>query len=177
MGTLWNIKVRFLAALAKCHWKTVVEMYVYSSTRLVVQSLSRIRLFVTPGTVAHQTSLFFTISQSCASSCPLSWWCHPTIPSSMIPFSSFPQSFPASGSFPMSQLFTSGCQNIGASASASVFPMNTQDWFPLGLAGLISLSRNPWILSSTTFQRHQFFGTQPSLWSNTHICTWLLGKT
>ena len=74
----------------------------------------------------------------CASSCPLSWWCHPTIPSSMIPFSSFPQSFPASGSFPMSQLFTSGCQNIGASASASVFPMNTQDWFPLGLSGSIS---------------------------------------
>ena len=79
------------------------------------------------------------IPGACSNSCPLSWWCHPTISSSVIPFSSFLQSFPASGSFPMSQFFTSGGQSIGTSASASVLPMNIQDWFPLGLTGLISL--------------------------------------
>ena len=76
---------------------------------------------------------------ACSNSCPLSWWCHPTISSSVVPFSSCLQSFPASGSFPMSQFFTSGDQSIGVSASASVLPMNIQDWFPLGLTGLISL--------------------------------------
>ena len=75
----------------------------------------------------------------CWNSCPLGWWCHPTISSSAVPFSSCLQSFPASGSFPMSQLFASGGQSIGASASALVLPMNIQDWFPLGLTGLISL--------------------------------------
>ena len=75
----------------------------------------------------------------CSNSCPLSWWCHPTISSSVMPFSSCPQCFPASGSFLMGQLFTSGGQSIGASASALVLPVNTQGWFPLGLIGLISL--------------------------------------
>ena len=96
----------------------------------------------------------------------------------VIPFSSCLQSFPASGSFPMSQLFASGGQSIGTSASPSVFPMNIQDWFPLRLTGWISLlskglSR---VFSNTTVQKHQFFSTQPSLWSNSHICTWLLEK-
>ena len=77
--------------------------------------------------------------RACSSSCPSSRWCHPTISFSVVPFSSCLQSFPASGSFPMSQLFTSGGQNIGVSASASVIPMNIQDWFSLGLTGLISL--------------------------------------
>ena len=77
--------------------------------------------------------------RACSNSCPLSWWCHSTISSSVIPFSSCLQSFPASGSFLMSQLFVSGVQNIGASASASVLPVNIQDWFPLGLTSLISL--------------------------------------
>ena len=86
------------------------------------------------------------------------------------------ESFPASGSFSMSWLFASGCQSIGASASASVLLMNIQSWFPLGLTGLISLlskglSR---VLSNNTVQKHQFFNSQPSLWSNPHICTWLL---
>ena len=76
---------------------------------------------------------------ACSNSCQSSWWCHPTISSSVIPFSSCLQTFPASGPFPMSQLFTSGGQSIGASASASVLPMNIQDWFPLGLIGWISL--------------------------------------
>ena len=118
------------------------------------------------------------ISRACSNSCPLSWWCHPTISSSVVPFSSGPQSFPASESFPMSQLFASGGQSIGASASASVLPMNIQTWFPLGLTGLISLqSKGLWkIFSSTTTREHQFFSAQFSLWSNSHICTWLLEK-
>ena len=115
----------------------------------------------------------------CSNSCTLSQWCHPIVLTSVAPFSSCPQSFPASGSFPTSQLFASGSQSIGASGSASILPMNIRDWFPLGLTGLISLlskglSR---VFSNTTFQKHQFFGAQPSLWSNSHICTWLLGKS
>ena len=112
-------------------------------------------------------------------SCPLSWWCHPTISSSFVPFSSCPQFFPASGSFPMSWFFTSGGQSIGASASASVLPINVQGWCPLRLTGLISLlskglSR---VFSNTTVQKHQFFSIQPSLGSCSHIHTWLLEES
>ena len=98
-------------------------------------------------------------------SCPLSRWCHPTISSSVVPFSSCPQSFPASGSFPMSQLFTSGGQSIRVSASASVLPMNTQDWSSLGWTGWISLQSKGLsrVFSSTTVQKHQFFSAQLSL--------------
>ena len=111
-------------------------------------------------------------------SCPSSQWCHPAISSSAVPFSSYPQSLPASGSFPMSQLFASGGQSIGVSASASVLPMYTQDWSPLGWIGWIflqskGLSR---VLSNTTVQKHQFFGTQFSSQSNSHIHTWPLEK-
>ena len=110
--------------------------------------------------------------------CPLSRWCYPAISSSVIPFSSCPQSFPALQSFQMSQLFASGGQTIGVSASTSVPPMNTQDWSPLGQTGWISLqSKRPSrVFSNTAVQKHQFFSTQPSLWSNCHIRTWLLGK-
>ena len=96
-----------------------------------------------------------------SNSCLLSWWCHPKISSSFVPFSSCLQSFPASGSFQMSQLFTSGGQSIGASASVSVLPMNIQDWFPLGWAGWISLQTKGLsrVFSNTTVQKHQFFGT------------------
>ena len=112
-----------------------------------------------------------------SNSCPLSWWCHPTITSSVVPFSSCPQSFPVSGSFQMSQLFASGGQSMGVSASASVLPMNTQDW-SLGWTGWISLqsmglSR---VFSNTTFQKHQFFSAQLSSQSNSHIYTWPLEK-
>ena len=108
-------------------------------------------------------------------SCPSSQCCHPTISSSVIPFSSCPQSLPVSGSFPMSQLFSSGGQSIGVSASSSVLPMNTQDWSPLGWTGWISkgLSR---VFSNTTVQKHQFFGVQLSSQSNSHIQTWPLAK-
>ena len=100
-----------------------------------------------------------------SNSCPLSWWWHPTVSSSVVPFSRL-HSFLASGSFQMSQLFTSGSQSIGVSASASVLPMNIQDWFPLGWTGWISLQskRLARILSITTVQKHQFFGAQLSLW-------------
>ena len=105
-------------------------------------------------------------------------WCYLTISSSVIPFFSHHQSFPALGSFPVGQLFVSGGQSIGVSASASVLSINIQDWFPLGWTGWFSLqfkglSR---VFSNITVQKHQFFGTQPSLWSNSHIHTWLLGK-
>ena len=113
----------------------------------------------------------------CPSSCPLNQWCHPTISSSVAFFFCL-QSFPASGSFPMSQLFTSDSQNIGASASASVLPMNIQDWFPLGWTGWVSLlskglSR---VFSNTAVQKHQFFDALPYLQSNSHIHTWPLEK-
>ena len=116
--------------------------------------------------------------RACSNSCPLNWWCHTTISSSVVPFSSCLQSFPAWGSFPMSQFFASGGQRFGVSALASVFPMNIQDWFPIGLTGLISLlsrgfSRD---FSSSTGQKHQFVGAQPSLWSNSHIHTCVLEK-
>ena len=117
---------------------------------------------VTPWTTACQTSLSFTISWSLLKPCPLSWWCPPIVSSSVSPFSSYPQSFPASGSFPMGRLFTSGGQSIGA--SASVLPMNTQGWFPLGLNGLVSLQSkgHSRIFSNITIQKHQFFSTQTS---------------
>ena len=109
---------------------------------------------------------------ACSNSCPLSRWCHPTISSSVIPFSSCLQSFPASGSFPISWLYASHGQSIGASASASVLPMNWfQDWFPLGLTGLISLQSKGLsrVFSNTTVWKHQFFGVQSSLRSNSYI--------
>ena len=106
--------------------------------------------------------------------CPLSQRCHRTILSSVVPFSSCLQSFPASGSFQMSQLFASGGQSIGVSASTLVLPMNTQDWSPLGWAVWISLQSKGLsrIFSNTTVQKHQFFGAQPSSQSNSHIHTW-----
>ena len=115
----------------------------------------------------------------CSNSCPWSQWCYLTISFSVTLFSICLQLFQTSGSFPMSRLFASSDQGIGASVSASVFPMDIQGWFPLGLTGLISLlskglSR---VLYSTTIQKHQFFGAQPSLCSNFHIHTWLLEKS
>ena len=112
-------------------------------------------------------------------SCPLSRWYHPTISSSVVLFSFYPLSFPASGSFQLNQLFTSGGQSIGVSASASVLSMNTQDWSPLGWTGWISLQSKglPRVFSNTTVQKHQFFSPQLSSQSNSHIHVWLLKKT
>ena len=148
------------------------------STSQSVQSLSCVQHFVTPWTAARQASLSITKPRACSNSCPLNRWCHSTISSSVLPFSSRLQSFPASGPFQMSQFFVSDGQSTGASASASVLPMNIQDWFPLGWTGWTSLQSKGLskVFSNTTVQKHLFFGTQLSLWSNSHIHTWLLEK-
>ena len=113
-----------------------------------------------------------------SNACPLSRWCHPNISSSAIPFSSCLQSFPASQSLLMSWLFALGDKSIGVSVSASVLPVIIQSWFLLGWTGWISLQSKGLsrVFSNTTVQKHQFFGVQPSLWSNSHIHTWLLEK-
>ena len=129
-----------------------------------VQLLSHVQLFATPWTATHQASL--STPRVYSNSCPLSQWCHPTISSSVIPFSSRLQSFPASGSFQMSQLFSSDGQSIGVSASKSVLPMDTQDWSPLGWTGWISLQSkglSTRVFSNTIVQKHRFFSTQLSL--------------
>ena len=120
----------------------------------------------------------FPVPGAYSNSCPSSQWCHPTISSSVVPFSSHLQSFPVSGSFPMSQFFAAGSQSIGVSASALVLPMNIQDWFPLSFTGWISLLSNglSGVFFNTTVQKHLFFGAQLSLSSNSHIHTWLLEK-
>ena len=137
----------------------------YGNVFSSVQSLNRVWLFATPWTAAHQASYPSPTPRVHPNSCPTSRWCHPTISSSVVPFSSCPQSFPASGSFPVSQLCASGGQSIGVSASASVLPMNTQDWSPLGWTGWISLQSKGLsrVFSNTTVQKHQFFSAQLSL--------------
>ena len=144
-----------------------------------VQLFSRVRLFATPWITAHQASLSISKLEIHPNSSQSSWWCHLVISSSVVPFSSCLQSFPTSGSFQMSQLFASGGQSVGVSASASVLPMNTQDQFPLGWTGWISLQSKELsrVFSNTTVQKHQFFDTQLSSWSNSHIHTWLLEKS
>ena len=137
------------------------------ATRLRPQGLQHARLpcpSPTPGAYSN--------------SCALIWWCHPTISSTLPPFSSCLQSFPASGSFQMIHFFASGGRSIGVSATVSVLPKNIQVWFPLGWTGWIffhskGLSR---VFPSTKVQKHQFFGAQLSLWSNSHIPTWRLEK-
>ena len=143
-----------------------------------VQLLSQVQLLATPWIATHQASLFITNSGNPLKPMSIESRWHTTILSSVIPFSSYPQSFPTSGSFQMSQLFTSGGQSIRVSASTSVLRMNTKDWSPLGWTGWISLrsmglSR---VFSNTTVQKHQFFSAQFSLKSNSHIHTWLLEK-
>ena len=115
---------------------------------------------------------------ACSNACALSRWCHPTVSSSVVPFSSCLHSFSASGSFPVSQIFELEGESTRASVSASVLPVNIQCWFPLELAGFIFLLCNgrSEVFSSTTVWKHWVFDAQPCLWSNFHICTWLLEK-
>ena len=142
-----------------------------------VQSLTHVQLFMTPWTAARQGSLSFTNSWSLLKLMSIKLVMPSNISSSVVPFSSCLQSFPASDSFPMSQFFTSGGQSIGVSVSAWVLPMNVQDWFPLWFTDLILLSEGlSRVFSNTTVQKHQFFSVQLSLWSNSHIHTWLLEK-
>ena len=153
------------------HWDARATVFLLLFSRLVMSSSLQ------PHGPQHTRLPCASPSPGASSnSCPLSWWCHPTILSSIVPFSSCLQSFPSSGSFPLSRLFASGGQSIGA--SASVLSKNIQNWFPLGLNGLISLQSKAFsrVFSNTTVQKHQFFITQPSLWFNSHIHTRLLEK-
>ena len=136
-----------------------------------MQSPSHVQLFVAPWTSARQASLPLTVPWSLPTFMPI----EPVMPPSLLILLPSPS---ASGSFQMSQLFTPGGQSIGASASASVLPMNIQDWFPLGWTGFNSFlsKRLSKIFSNTTVQQHQFFGALPSLWSSSHIHTWLLER-
>ena len=174
--------------MLNCHtvpWPSVQPIVIWqqeafnlTSVSQSVQSLSCVQLFATPWIAARQASLFKTNSQSLPNSHPSSQWCHPAISSSVIPFSSCPQSLLASGSFPVSQLFAWGGQSIGVSASASVVPVNTQDWSPLGWTGWISLQSVGTLkrLLQHHSSKHQFFATQLSSQSNLHIHTWPLEK-
>ena len=143
-------------------WHPIVHEVVQFSS---FQSLSCVWLFVTLWTTAHKASLSITNSWSPPKLKCHEWWCYPAISSSVIPLFSCPQYFPASGSFTMSQIFASGGQSIGVSASTSVISMNTQDWSPLGWTGWISLKSKGLsrVFSNTTVQKHQFFGAQLSL--------------
>ena len=142
------------------------------------QSLSRVWLFATPWIAAHQASLSITNSRSSWDSPPLGQWCHPTISSSVIPFSFCPQSLPASESFPMSQLFAWGGQSARVSVLASFLPQKSQGWSPSEWIGWISLQSKGLsrVFSNTTVQNHQFFSTQLTSESNSHIHTWPLEK-
>ena len=152
--------------------------------KVKTKPLTRVWLFATPWTAAYQAPPFMGFSRQeywsglplpspnpsptprvCSNSCPWNWWGHPTVSSSVVPVSSCLQSFTASGSFPRNQFFTSGGQSIGVSTSASVLPMNIQNWFPLGWTGWISLQSEGLsrFFSNTTVQKHQFFGAQLSL--------------
>ena len=152
------------------------EMYICIFVA-AVQLLSHVQLFANPWTV-HVRLLCPPLSPGVYSnSCPLSRWCHPTISSSVNPFS-YLQSFPASGSFQISQSFASGGQSIKVSASTSILPINIQDWSPSEWTGWIFLQskRLSRVFSNTTIQEHQFFGAQLSLQCNSHTHTWLLAK-
>ena len=139
-----------------------------------VQSLSRVWLFAAPKTAARQASLSITKSRSLLKLMSMSWWCHPTISSSVVPFSSCLQSFPSSGSFLRSQFFASGGQSIGASASTSVLPMNIQGWSLLGWSDWISLQSKGLsrVFSNTTVQKDQFFSTQVQFFKGQKITKW-----
>ena len=152
-------------------WTTMFSSFLLLFSRSVVSN--SLRLY---GLQHFRLPCPLLSPKACSGSCPSSQWRHPTILSSVVCFSSCLQSFPASASFLMSWLITPGGQSIGASASASVLPMNIQGWFPLGLTGLISLQSKGLsrVFCNTTVQKHQFFGA--SLWSNSHIHTWLLEK-
>ena len=159
------VKLWFLGSFVKgSHLYTLVFNMSVSVQFSPVQSLSHVQLFVTQGLQHARPPCPSPTSGVYSNLCPLSWWCHPTISSYVIPFSCH-QSFPASGSFLMSRFFASGGQSIEASASASALAMNIQDWFPLGWTGWISLQskRLSRVFSNTTIQKHQFFGSQLSL--------------
>ena len=150
-----------------CQWR----MYV-----VVVQLLSHVQLFATLWMQYARLPCRSISPRFCSNPCPLSWWCYPTISSSVALFFSCSQSFPTQRSFHLSQHFLSGGQCTGASASAAVLPMNIQGWFPLSLISLLSKGFSRVFSSTTVYHQVQFFSSQHALWSNFHIHTWLLGK-
>ena len=160
--THWDFSSRI--SVYWCFWGFFNCLLKFPGTMWIVQSLSHVQLFATHRLQHTRPPCPSPSPRVYSNSCPLSWWCHPTISSSVIPFSSCLQSWPVSESFQMSQLFASGGQSIGVSASTTVLPMNIQDWFPLRWTGWIlqfkGLSR---VFSNTTVQKHWFFGAQLSL--------------
>ena len=165
--TLWYHRAFHVPSLMQFNLPWLNAVAVRSLSKVWLRGLEHARLLCPPRSPGV-----------CSDSCLLSQWCYLTISSSATPFSFWLQSFPASGSFPVSQFFTSGGHGIEMSASASVLPMNIKDWSPLGWTGWISLQSKGLsrVFSNTTVQKHQFFSAQPSLQSNFHIHTWLQGK-
>ena len=182
MSLLFNVLSRLVVTFLP--WsKGLLISLLQSQSTVIFSSVQFNRSVVSDSLRPHELQHSWTPCSSptpgdYSNSCPSSWWCHPAISSSVIPYSSCLKAFSASGSFPMSQLFAWGGQSTGVSALASVLPMNTQDWSPLGLTGWISLQskRLSRVFSNTTVQKHQFFGTQLSSQSNSHIHTWPLEK-
>ena len=176
----WNSRFKKNQQMfSSLHRQWDAQLYIISDEEFsIVHSLSRVQLFATPWITAHQDSLSIQTPRVYSNSCPLSRWCHPAISSSVVPFSSCPQSLQTSGCFPLSQLFAWGSQSIGVSASTSVLPMNTQDSSPSVWTGWISLESKGLskVFSNTTVQKHHFLGAQLSSQSNSHIHTWPLEK-
>ena len=180
----WVVKIMAVSMTGdnKARWNiniTVTNTTAMPTTTIVVQSLSHVQLFTTPLTAVHQASLSFPILPCplspgvCSTSC--TWVSEAIQPSHPLsPASLLPSVFPCIRVFLMNQLFPSGGQSIGASTSVSVFPVIIKSLFPLGLSGLVSLQSKglSGVFFNTTIQNHQFFGAQPSLWSNSHICIW-----
>ena len=163
-----NVETEVYNNNKKCYWIYTYTSVQFSSVTQSCPTLCDPMNRSTPGLPVHHQLLEFTHSH------PSSQWCHPAISSSVVPFSSCPQSLPASESFPMSQLFAWGSQSIGVSALASFLPKKSQGWSPLEWTGWISLQSKGLsrVFSNTTVQKHQFFGAQPSSQSNSHIHTW-----
>ena len=171
--------------IASKYWRNIFSMSSAIPSIMAIDmasvQFSRLRVsdFLRPHGLQHARILCLSPTpRACSNSCPTRRWCHPHIASSVVTFSFCPQYFPASGSLPVTHFFASGDQNTGVSVSASVLPMNIQDWFPLGWSLWIFLQSKelPRIFSNTKVQKHQFFGAQLSLESKSHIHTWLLEK-
>ena len=171
---LWKRKFNWYDGLIDFKEPLMQKYYKIVGTRELFISVQFSRSVVSDSLQPHESQTPRVYSNTC----PSSWWCHPAISSSVIPFSSCPQPLPASRSFPTSQLFEWGGQSTRVSASASVLPMNTQGWCPLGWTGWISLQSEGLsrVFSNTMTQKHQFFGTQLSSQSNSHIHTWPVEK-
>ena len=144
-------------------WWAIVQRIEEESDLTSFQSLTHVQIFATPWTATSRLTCPSPTPRACSNSCPLSQWCHPIISSSVIPFSSHFQYFPALESFQMSQFFASGGQSVGVTTLASVLPLNIQDWFPLGWTGFILQSKGlSRVFSNTPIQKHQFFSAQLS---------------